>query len=162
MESKQQVPWKYREQVVTPEIIPVWAVSFIYCITNKKAIDEETGKHYRKIYIGRKMLNTSNRKKIGVREKAATKTRKKFKTVVKDSDWANYWGSCEELKKDRELLGDDAFDRDIIEWCHSKKYTGYAEVKHQILNDVLSNTTYNGNINSRWFRKDLLKPEDNG
>ena len=158
MEDKNNVPWTYRGKIVDSECIPIWAVSFIYCITNIKAVDEETGKYYHKPYIGRKMLNTTNRRKIGVREKAITGTRKKFKTVVKDSDWKNYWGSCVELLTDKEKLGEKSFTREIVEWCWNKKYTGYAEVKHQILNNVLQDSTYNGNINSKWYRRDLINP----
>jgi len=146
--------WHYRGKKVTPESIPSWAVGYIYCITNTQAIDEECGHTYNKPYIGKKALNSTTRSKIGVREKAATKTRKTYKKTTKSSNWKDYWSSCEELKADKELLGEQAFERVIIEWCYSKKNMTYCEIKHQILNQVLENDSYNKNIQGSLFRVD--------
>jgi hypothetical protein len=149
----EDVPWRYQGRREFE--IPSWAVGFTYILTHK--IPTEGRYMIEKIYVGKKLLVSSNRKKIGVREKAATKTRKRFKTVTKDSNWKDYWSSSDEVKKARKT-GIGTWQRTIIEWCHSKKYLSYAEMKLQCQLDVLGTDTYNANILSRWFRKDLIKP----
>lgn len=119
---------------------------FVYKITNLK-----TGT----IYIGKKSLYSSVKKKIGVREKAATKTRKTFHRLRKESDWKKYYGSSKELQEDIVALGKDFFKREILELCCTKKYLSYAEVAWQIRLDVLKNHAYNGNILGRWFSRDM-------
>lgn len=119
---------------------------FVYKITNL-----ETGA----IYIGKKSLYSNVKKKIGVREKAATKTRKTFHRLRKESDWKKYYGSSKELQEDIVALGKDRFKREILELCCTKKYLSYAEVAWQIRLDVLKTHAYNGNILGRWFFRDM-------
>lgn len=157
--TTEKSPWIYRGKVVTPDMVPEDAVGFVYCITFLKAVDPECGHYYHKPYIGKKQLTSSKRSRIGVREKAATKTRKTFKTTVKSSGWEKYWGSCKELKEDVLKYGEEQFERTILEWCWSKKYMSYVEMQNQVTNNVLLDDTYNGNILNRWFRKDMIKPE---
>lgn len=121
-------------------------VGFVYCITHIK-----TGK----FYIGKKSLHSSRKTKISQKEKKETGTRKKSKQVIKESDWKTYWGSCTELKEDIKKLGAQAFKREIIELCCSKKFLTYCEVSHQVKHDVLTSNSYNGNILSRYFKKDM-------
>ena len=123
-------------------------IGFVYKITNLK-----TGR----IYIGKKNLYHSKKTKISKKEKTETKTRKTFKVVTKQSDWMTYYGSCKELKDDLKVLGKSRFKREILEVCCTKKYLSYCELKHQILNDVLSKSSYNGNILGRYYRKDYFK-----
>lgn len=141
--------WIYQDKAIQDlQDIPDYskAVGFTYKITCIL-----TGK----FYIGKKSLISTRRTKIGKREKAATKTRKTFKQVVKESDWLDYWGSSEELLNDIEAHGKENFIREILEICYSKKYLGYCELKHQILHDVLSNKSYNGNILGRFYKQDM-------
>lgn len=122
-------------------------VGFIYRI-----IHIPTGK----FYIGKKSLYSSRKTKITQKEKKETGTRKKSKQVVKESDWKTYWGSCLELKEDIKKLGEHEFTREIIQTCCSKKFLTYCEFSHQIKNDVLTGNSYNGNILSRYFKKDMI------
>jgi len=122
------------------------AVGFVYRITNKV-----TGT----FYIGKKSLYSERKTKISTREKVATATRKKFKQVVKESDWKTYWGSCVELKEGVQIFGVDNFTREIVEVCCTKKYLGFCEVIHQIKNDVLTANSYNGNIMGKYFPGDM-------
>lgn len=119
---------------------------FVYLIKN-----ESTGK----FYIGKKQLISVRRKKIGVREKAQTKTRKTYKTTTTETKWLTYCGSSLDLTKDIKEFGINNFHREILQFCFSKKELTYYEMKHQIENNVLISNSYNGNILNRFFRKDM-------
>ena len=118
---------------------------FVYKITNIK-----TGK----IYVGRKILKNTTKTKIGVREKAATKTRKTYKQVVKESNWRTYCGSNKDLINDIKANPQD-FQKEILETAETKKYLGYLELKYQFQFDVLKCDSYNGNMNGSYYRKDM-------
>lgn len=147
MENK----WYYNGIEVRPEDIPEWAVSYVYRITR---IGNTSAEIKQKMYIGKKQLVSNRRKKIGIREKTATKTRKTYKTVSTGSGWENYWSSCDELKADIQKYGEKQFKREILEWCYSKKNATYRELWWQFRYDVLINDTYNSNINGSLYRYD--------
>lgn len=141
--------WHYKNKVVTDiSELPNYEhlEGFVYKITNTVS---------GKIYIGKKSLYSSVKKKIGVREKAATKTRKTFHRLRKESDWQKYYGSSKELIEDIKTLGKGNFHREIIELCCTKKYLSYAEFAWQVKLDVLKNQAYNGNILGRWYSRDM-------
>lgn len=120
---------------------------FVYKITNLK-----TGA----FYIGKKSLYSSVKKKIGVREKAATKTRKTFHRLRKESDWKKYYGSNKDLQADVKQLGPENFHREILELSCTKKYLSYAEFAWQVKLDVLKMPhSYNGNILGRYYSRDM-------
>lgn len=122
--------------------IPTWAIGYVYAIVHTVYID---GEREQIIYIGKKLLNSTRRKKIGVREKAATKTRKTYKTEVKNSGWENYWGSSKTLLAARETE-EGTWTRHILHWCYSKKNMSWLETKTQIEWDVMSCKSYNDHI----------------
>lgn len=121
-------------------------VGFVYKITNLK-----TGK----FYIGQKSLYHSRKKKVTKTEKLLTGTRKKFNTVIKESDWAIYHGSSKDLKDDISRIGNKYFQREILEFCCSKKYLSFCELSWQVKLDVLKSHSYNGNILGRYFGRDM-------
>lgn len=123
------------------------AIGFVYMITNKI-----NGK----FYIGRKNLYASKKTKISKKEKTETGSRKKFKQVVKESNWKSYYGSCKELLDDIEASGTHFFKREIIEICCTKKYLSYCEVAYQMKYNVLTGNSYNGNILGKYFPSDML------
>lgn len=140
--------WLYKGQPVTcledienHELI----VGFVYKITGPDG----------RIYIGKKILHTSRKTKISKKEKLQTATRKKFKKVIKESNWKDYWGSSEALKKDLEQIGEQFFKREILEFACTKQYLSYAELRHQVLYDVLNTHSYNANILGRFFIKTM-------
>lgn len=142
--------WMFNGKIVTQADIPEWAVSFIYIIRHTTAprgqiID----------YVGKKQLLSNRRKKIGVREKITTKTRKRYKTVTTNSDWQKYWGSSKSLKAAKET-GIGTWTRTILHWCHSKKHASYLETKTQFEFDVLGRETYNDHIQN-WYRWEINK-----
>lgn len=146
--------WTYNgEEVKTREQLDSRAFGFIYKITNI-----ETGK----FYIGKKVLVNTLTKKLTKKEltqlsgpgKKPTK-----KKVSKESNWKEYWGSCKPLLTEVKNLGEDKFKREILQLCFSKKQLTYFEIAYQCKFDVLLVDSYNENIMSRIFRKDLLLPE---
>lgn len=141
--------WIYKKKpIIKLEDIPDYEnmKGFVYCITNL-----DTGK----VYFGKKALSHSRRTKISKREKISTQTKKVFKRTTKDSGWLNYWGSSLILKEDIKLYGESKFKREIIEFCKTTKYLSYLELVYQVQYDVLRIDSYNANILSRFFRKDM-------
>jgi len=124
---------------------------FVYKIT-----DEVTGK----FYIGKKALRHTRKTKISQRVKKSTGTRKTYQRVVKESDWADYYGSSKELLADVQKYGKGRFKREIVELCCTKKYLSYSEVAWQIQLNVLRSNTYNGNILGRYYAKDMQNCKD--
>lgn len=139
--------WIYnKKEVKSIEDLPEETIGFVYIITNL-----DTGKYY----LGKKVLSFSRRSKIGNREKISTKTRKSFKTTVKESDWLSYWGSSLLLKQDIALYGKDRFKREILETVKTKRYLSYLELEYQVKYEVLKKDTYNKNILGKFYQKDM-------
>jgi hypothetical protein len=133
---------------------PKGCVGFIYRITNLND---------GRFYIGRKILKNTNKVKISKKEllEVTGKGRKPLKkTVVKESNWIDYYGSCKPLLTDIAKLGIGTFKREIIKFCFSKKQMTYEEMRQQIYHQVLEKPqcTYNENIAGKFFSKDLLVP----
>jgi len=119
---------------------------FVYVITNK-----ETGR----MYIGKKFF-------WSLRTKPPLKGKKRRRKVKTESDWKEYYGSCEELLIDISLLGKDSFSREILSLHITRADTNYSEVKEQFRRNVLEEKLdiggrkyYNANIMSKYF----VKPE---
>ena len=111
---------------------------FVYCIERINAKEGE-----KKYYLGcKQFIRNSKLPPL----KGKTRKRK----VVKESDWRNYYGSSEELKKDLATHGKENFKRTILKLCVSKWHLKYEELKTQIDNDaILRDDAYNGIINLR-------------
>jgi len=77
-----------------------------------------------------------------MKTKQVNKKKKRFKI---ESDWKNYYGSNEELKKDVEQLGKDKFLRQILYLCKSKGTCNYYEAKEQFERNVLISENYYNN-----------------
>lgn len=114
------------------------AIAFVYLITNIIT---------NRKYIGKKLFYSHKYRQIN----------KKRKKVIIESDWRDYWSSCEELKKDVELLGKENFKREILYLCKNKGTASYLECREQIDRRVLENQSdyYNGIVNLRVNRKHL-------
>ena len=112
---------------------------FVYLITNNL-----TGRKY----IGKKFFIAM---KIKVTQSKGIKKKKRYKA---ESDWKEYWSSCDELKADIEKLGKENFTREIIRLCPSKGSTNYHEAKLQFHHEVLENPAlwYNGFIGCKIHR----------
>ena len=137
--------WFYQAKAVTE--LPEGTVGFVYCITNRT--------NNRK-YIGKKLALFSRTKIKTVTLKSGIKKKKKVKSKV-DSDWLNYYGSCDALNKDIELLGTASFSREILYFCKSKAECSYIEAREQFSRRVLeSDAYYNGHISVRVHHSHIL------
>jgi len=142
--------WLYKgAECFNIEELPENLHGFVYKITNL-----DTGK----IYIGRKILHNTITKKLTKKELAEQvgpgrkPTKKK---VIKESNWLSYWGSSKLLLEDVKTLGKDRFEREIIKLAFSKKQLTYYELHYQCVFEVLLIDSYNENIISKFYRKDL-------
>ena len=107
---------------------------FVYCITNRA-----TGKKY----IGKKFFWSKKTLPI-------TKTRKRRKRLLVESDWRNYYGSNKHLQADVKQQGEEMFHREIIHLCKTKGECAYMEAKEQFDREVLlSEEYYNGIISCK-------------
>jgi hypothetical protein len=136
METKKteyENPWLFDDKTFTSEDIDKFA-GFVYLITNTV-----TGEKY----IGRKYFSS-------IRKKKKTDKRR----TRSESDWKEYYGSSEVLKKQVESLGKQSFRREILSLHTTKGDVNYAEVRELFMRDVLEKDGYiNDNINGKWFRK---------
>jgi hypothetical protein len=130
--------WIYKDKEVSDEDIQGY-VAFVYLITNL-----QSGKKY----IGKKLLTKTRTKKI------KGKTRKK--KVVTESDWRDYFGSNDTLKRDVVELGAENFRREILDLCKSRGTANYLEARYQFEFRVLeSNDYYNDQIRVRVHRSHI-------
>jgi hypothetical protein len=129
---------------------PEFIYGFVYIIKNK--IDG-------KFYVGKKILRNNLSKKLTKKEIAAWdkpgKVPKK-KKEVKESNWKEYWGSNKDLVDDLKKLGEENFERQILQFCRSSKQLTYFETLWQLHFDVLCVECYNANILGKFFRRDVL------
>ena len=128
--------WKYNGKVFVPpkDFSPEVMYGFIYQITNTE--------NDRK-YIGKKFF--WKKKTLPI-----TKSRKRKKRLLVESDWRTYCGSSKYLVEDIEKIGLNKFDREILYIGTMKGELAYIEAKLQFENEVLlRDDYYNGIINIR-------------
>lgn len=112
---------------------------FVYLITNLS-----DGRQY----VGKKFF-------WSMRSRQVNGKKKRF---LAESDWKEYWGSNDELKKDIEVGGYKNFRREILYLCSSKSECAYLEAKEQIDREVLlSKKYYNSWISLKITKKHLQK-----
>ena len=137
-------PWIYEgEPFITDNIGDQFG--FVYRITNL-----QNGRQY----IGRKYFWSKRKPRGGKRR------------VTSESDWKKYYGSSDELKADRKLLGNELFKREIISIQPTPGKVNYEETRqlflHKVLQESLQDGTpayYNSNILGRYYRKDYFNHE---
>ena len=136
--------WTYQGTAFTSDDINDF-FGFVYCITNL-----QSGRKY----IGRKYFS-QRRKPRGSKRR-----------VTSESDWKKYYGSSDELKTDRKLLGNTCFKREILSLHTTKGQVNFEETKQLFLHNVLTETVdgktplyYNSNILGRYMRKDYFNLE---
>jgi hypothetical protein len=133
--------WYYNNEVFEPDEDQLKSyVGFVYQVTEKSTGMKYIGK---KFFWRQKTLPT-------------TKTRKRRKKVLVESDWRTYCGSSETVKQILNESGLNAFDREILHLCKTKGECSYMEAKIQFDRDVLlRDDYYNGIIQCRINRKHL-------
>lgn len=121
--------WLFNNEPFNSELIKSY-YGFVYRITNLN-----TGRQY----IGRKYFYHSRKWK-----------KKDTRRSKRESDWKDYWSSCEPLKNDVKTYGVDAFKREILVLCTSKGDCNTVELhllwKYNVLEDQ---HWYNEGIGSR-------------
>lgn len=123
--------WYYNDQPYEPSEEDLRSlVGFVYCIEEKN-----TGMKY----IGKKLFWRSKVLPI-------TKTRKRRKRTLVESDWQSYYGSNEALKENVLENGSGLYNRVILRLCKTKGECSYYEAKLQFENDVLLNNMYYNNF----------------
>ena len=121
--------WKYNGENFTD--VPKGMEGFVYMITNLTN---------NKKYIGKKHFWTRQKNKKTGRRK------------TEESDWKNYFGSCDELKEDIKKIGEEHFLREILYLCPHKKSMSYYETYEQFNRNVLmSEEYYNTNIGCTFY-----------
>lgn len=107
-------------------------------------------------YIGRKYFWQK-------RKPRPTAGSTKRRRVTSESNWKNYYGSCDELKADVKKYGRDAFIREILSIHRTPGRVNYEETRQLFLHDVLTKALtdgtpayYNSNILGRYYRKDYF------
>ena len=138
-EGDYENPWTYQGTTFTSADIDD-KFGFVYRITNL-----QTGKQY----IGRKYFWQKRKPRGGKRR------------VTTESDWKRYYGSSDELKADRKLLGNQLFKREILSTHPTGGKVNFEETRQLFLNNVLTESLtdgtpayYNSNILGRYYRKD--------
>jgi len=122
--------WIYQGKEFESDMIEDGHVGFVYLITNT-----ENGRKY----IGKKNFWSTRRL-------PPLKDKKRRRTVVKESDWQDYFGSSEEVKQLVEEIGKDKFQKEILRLCRSKGEMTYWEAKLQFEHDVLLRDDYYNNF----------------
>jgi len=132
--------WYYQNNPIDPEQLNGYK-SFVYLITN--TVND-------KKYVGKKKLQFTRKKKV--------KNSKRRVTEIRESDWAEYYGSSEALAKDIVKYGKDAFRREILYLCNTHTEATYLELKEQVIRDVLLHPAdyYNSYVGCRLNRTHLL------
>jgi len=126
---------------INEEILEEGDFGFVYKITNLTNA---------KIYIGKKQLIFTRRKRLGKKEKALT-PRKTYKTVTKESDWRTYYGSNKVLLED--IRAGHDIKREILCSCKTKALLTYFETKYQFVESVIERDTYNDSVLGKFYRK---------
>ena len=140
-----RLEWVYNGNEFTENEIDNY-IGFVYIIVNTVT---------NRKYVGKKLFWSSKTKQVN-------KKKKRYKVP---SDWQDYYGSNDVLKKDIETIGKENFTRTIIHLCKSKGECSYLEAKEQFVRNVIeSDEFYNTWIMVRVRNshiKDLIEKRKN-
>jgi len=136
------IPWVFMGKEFNQDDVNDDMYSFVYIITNKV-----NGRKY----VGKKVL-------FSKRTLPPLKGKSRKRIVIKPSDWIKYWGSCKTLVADMEKYGIESFTREIIGLYPDKREANYAELRFQIMHNVLDavdekgeRVWYNENIDRIYY-----------
>jgi hypothetical protein len=125
--------WTFNNEEMTE--VPKDMEGFVYLITN----------------------TTNNKKYIGKKNFwERRKDRKTGRRKKKESNWRNYFGSCDELIEDVKNLGEEKFLREILYLCPHKKSMSFYETMEQFKRDVIiKEDYYNTNVEGKFFSSEV-------
>ena len=148
--------WLYEGKEYTRlEHFPENSIGFVYKVTNTT-----NGK----FYVGKKILRNVLTKKLTKKEISEWvkpgRIPKKRKEI-KESNWADYYGSSKLITEDIKLFGKETFSREILRFCTTKKQMSYWETYYQMTLRVLEVDSYNENVGGKFYRRDVnpITPE---
>lgn len=122
--------------------------AYIYLITN--LLDG-------RIYVGKKQINFTKKKKLSKKAKKLPENKgKRVTTISVDGGWEKYWGSSKELSEDIARLGVENFKKEILQTVYNKSQATYYEMVWQIRLEVLTKNSYNGWIKATVYKNKLL------
>lgn len=128
--------WYYKDKEFTSDMIDEY-IGFVYIITDKSND---------KKYIGKKLF-------VSKRRLPPLKGKTRRRTVIKESDWQDYFGSSDEVKSLVEEHGRDNFYREIVHLCKTKGELSYLELYEQITRHaLLKDDYYNGIVQAKIHR----------
>ena len=152
------INWRYKDQLIT-EIsdMPEGMYGFIYRVVHLPTQQK---------YIGKKVLYFERNVKLGKRETEALKEERKAagiggrvpakKKVIKESDWKEYYGSQEDIKKLVKSSKPEDWSREILDFVPTKKLLTYYEIKHIFICNALEDSDFlNDNILGKFYQKDF-------
>ena len=109
-----------------------------------------------RIYIGRKYFFQKRKPRV-------SSSSGKRRRVTSESNWRNYYGSCDELKEDVKIHGKGSVNREILSLHVTPGKVNYEETRqlfiHNVLTESLTDGTpayYNSNVLGRYYRKDYF------
>ena len=117
-------------------------VGFVYRVTNTT-----NGK----FYVGKKILRNVLTKKLTKKEILEwTKPGRvpKKRKEIKESNWADYYGSSKLVTEDIKTFGKEAFTREILRLCTTKKQMSYWETYYQMTMRVLRSEEHTSELQS--------------
>ena len=118
--------WTYNNKIFDSEAaIEEGYIGFVYLVTN--TTDDM-------MYVGKKLL-ISKRKMPPLKGKNGRTRRRRTKIV--ETNWRDYYGSSEEVKRLVEETGAENFKREVLHLCRTKGELSYKELKEQMERDVL-------------------------
>lgn len=122
-------PWWYRGTGLVE--IPDKTIGFVYLLTHKP-----TGR----MYVGRKLFYFQTTKQV----------KGKKKRVKVESDWRDYFSSCDEIVQSVKEKGPHDWNREILHLVKTKGMLNYLEAREQMDRRVLESDLYiNGQIQCR-------------
>lgn len=119
---------------------------------------EDDGTHFGFVYLIENLI--TNRKYVGRKYFSKAGVRQvngKKKKVRKTSDWENYFGSNETLKREVAELGEHNFRRTILHLCKNKSECSYWETFEIFTRHCLLDELYYNEWVSAKIRKAHLK-----
>jgi hypothetical protein len=136
--------WIYKNKEFAPDeslLDPKVYYGFVYEITDLQN---------QKKYIGKKFFWATKTLPV-------TKSRKRKKRLLVESNWKDYYGSSETLSEEVTVKGKESFRREILKLCKTKSECTYYEAKYQFERDVLLKDEYYNDWISAKVRRSHLK-----
>lgn len=134
--------WIYNEEEFNPEENDIEKYQgFVYMIE-----EQSTGMKY----IGKKFFWKPKTLPV-------TKSRKRKKKTIVESDWRNYYGSNKTLSERVSEASEGEYQRTILRLCITKGDCAYYEMREQLVNNVLlkPDEYYNAFVGGKIHRKHL-------